>query len=611
MKRFLIGVFLLAACTASAQDIYNKGKAQLAARDTAGAFSSFQDAVKVGQKLAESNYYLGAISFARRKYDDAVGYLQASYKADDENVDVIKTMAKAFLEKKDDKNALIWLRLAAKLAPKDCEVSVIFGQALVAADSMDPAIIQLTRAKECMPENPSIYLSLGDAYFKIGVKPLAISNYQKASELAPKNRDIQLKVARSLSSNKQYNEAIDAYIKAEKIDSTYPDPYLEHGRILVLAKFYKQAIPPLGKFVKLSPKHLEGSVLYAKALFGYDLFAEASSAAKTSLQLDSNNVDIWRIRAFALVDAKDAKDRDYKGALEAFAAIQRRNAIKPEDHIMMGRAYFGAGMDTEAFDAFQKAIATDSANCDIYFPLGSLLMKKQDYAAASQMFEKKISCDPKSLSTYINTAITYMQKSNLNLPRARELLVKSIELKSDFLQGRLWLARYYAQVDTFDLAEGQYLEVLKIVGDPPTDKKNNPPYGESQKLLGSLYMTKRQYLKAIDAFRKTQSVGVDDDNVHLSWGQAILQTLDPKDAEEEGRRKNADALKHFRICVEKNTGNVQGHFWLGECLVRSRVPADPEGNKKLIEEACSEWKKVLKLDPRNEDAKKRMESIGC
>jgi tetratricopeptide (TPR) repeat protein len=227
------------------------------------------------------------------------------------------------------------------------------------------------------------------------------------------------------------------------------------------------------------------------------------------------------------------------------------------------------------------------------------------------MFEKKISCDPKSLSTYINTAITYMQKSNLNLPRARELLVKSIELKSDFLQGRLWLARYYAQVDTFDLAEGQYLEVLKIVGDPPTDKKNNSAYGESQKLLGSLYMTKRQYSKAIDAFRKTQSVGMDDDNVHLSWGQAILQTLDPKDAEDEGRRKVADALKHFRICVEKNPGNVQGHFWLGECLVRSRVPDDPEGIKKLTQEACSEWRKVLKLDPKNEDAKKAIERIGC
>ncbi|MEK9135675.1 MAG: tetratricopeptide repeat protein, partial [Bacteroidota bacterium] len=445
---------------------------------------------------------------------------------------------------------------------------------------------------------------LGDAYFKIGVKPLAISNYQKASELAPKNLDIQLKVARSLASNKQYNEAIKAYIVAEEIDSTHPDPYLEHGRILVLAKFYKQAVAPLWKFVKLSPKHVEGSVLYAKALFGSDLFSDAATAAKTSLQLDSNNVDMWRIRAHSLVEMKD-----YKSSLEAFGGLQRRNAVKQEDQILLGRAYFGAGMDAEAIAAFEKAIATDSTNCDIYFPLGSLLMKKQDYKRASEMFEKKLACDSTSLSAHINGGITYLQQANLNLPRARELFLKSIELRGDFLQGRLWLARYYMQVDSFDLAEDQYLEVLKLIGDQVD--KNKVVYGEAQKLLGSLYMINRQYVKAIDTFRKAQSVGADDANVHLSWGQAILQTLDLKEPEEEGRRKNEDALKHFTVCVEKDPNNVQGHFWRGECLARSRVPGEDDKNKKLKEEACAEWRKVLRLDPKNEDAKKRMENIGC
>jgi tetratricopeptide (TPR) repeat protein len=165
------------------------------------------------------------------------------------------------------------------------------------------------------------------------------------------------------------------------------------------------------------------------------------------------------------------------------------------------------------------------------------------------------------------------------------------------------------QVDSFDLAEGQYLEVVRLIGD--NIDKNKTPYGEAYRLLGSLYMTKKQFGRAIEAFRKTQSVNMDDDNVHLSWGQAILQTLDPKEGEEAGRAKNAEAMKHFRICVEKNPGNVQGHFWLGETLVRARIPGDDEVNKKLKEEACSEWRKVLKLDPKNEDAKKGLERISC
>ncbi len=604
MNRFLIVLLLVASQALNAQDIYNKAKASLAARDTAAAVTSFQDAVRAGQKLTESNYYLGAISFARRNSDDAVNYLTASVKADDDNVEAVKLLGDAYLEKKDSKNALAQYRAAAKLAPKDCALFVAYGQALVAADSNDAAIIQLTRAKECMPDNPSIYISLGDAYFKIGVKPLAITNYQKASELAPKKLDIQLKVARSLVANKDWNEAVKAYIVAEAIDSTFADPYLEHGRILVLAKLYRKAAPPLMRFVKLSPKHVEGSVLYAKALFGSDIFSEAASAALASLQMDSSNVDLWRIRAHSLVETKD-----FKGALEAFAALQRRNAIKQEDYIMMGRAYFGAGMDTEAMNSFQKAMATDSSNCDVFFPLGSLYMKKQDYKKASEMFEKKILCDSSSLSAHLNAALTYQQPGNLNLPRARELFLRVVDLRPDYLNGRLYLARYYMQVDSFDIAEAQYLEVVRLIGDQV--EKNKAVYGEAYKLLGSLYMVKKQYPRAIDAFRKAQSVGAEDANMHLSWGLATLQTLDPKDPAEDNKKKNDDAVKHFRICIEKEPNNVQGLFWLGECLIRSRVPGDDELNKKLKDEACALWKKVLKLDPKNDDAKKGLDRIGC
>jgi len=619
MKQLLLGILLLTVRVALGQDIYNKAKAQLGANDTSGAFSSFQEAVKAGQKVALSNYYLGAISLARHKTDDAITYLSASFKSDDEYADAVKLLAQAYFEKNDIANAMTYYRLLGKLSPKDCGATIAFGQMLVAADSMDAAIVQLTRAKECSPDNPVIYLSLGDAYYKIGVKALAISNYQKASELAPKDRDIRLKVARSLTANREYGEAIKAYILAEQIDSTYPDTYLEHGRILVRAArsaptkkekvvFYRGAVSALLSFVKLSPRNVEGSALYAESLFGCDQNAEAAAAAKVSLQLDSSNVEIWRIEAHALTETKD-----YKGALAAFAALQRRNAIKQEDQVKMGQAYFGAGMDADAYDAFQKALALDSTDTDIFFPLGSLYMKRQDYARASAMFEKKIQYDKGALAAYINAAITYMQPSNLNLARARELLFQSIDLKPDFLQGRLWLARYYLndKVDSLALAEAQYLKVLELIGS--NIEANRNVYGEAQRLLGSLYMMRKMYRQAIDAFAKARSVGADDQNVHLSWGQAILQTLDPNapTGDPENERKTQDALDHFSICVKKDPGNCQGHFWLGDCYSRLRMMGEDEKNIELKKKACEEWRTVMRLCPKNEDAQKSLERLGC
>jgi tetratricopeptide (TPR) repeat protein len=109
------------------------------------------------------------------------------------------------------------------------------------------------------------------------------------------------------------------------------------------------------------------------------------------------------------------------------------------------------------------AVATDSMNCDAYFSLGSIYVKKRDYEKAAAMFDKRIECDPKSISlaAYLNGAASHMQIKNY--PRTRELLTKTIELKPDFLQARLWLARYYSQVVSLDKARAESEVVLQQI----------------------------------------------------------------------------------------------------------------------------------------------------
>jgi tetratricopeptide (TPR) repeat protein len=313
-------------------------------------------------------------------------------------------------------------------------------------------------------------------------------------------------------------------------------------------------------------------------------------------------VDIWRIQAHSLVETKD-----YRNAVLAFGGLERRNAVKPEDYVKLGKAFFSLNQEEKALDYYLQAIAADSANCDPYFDLGFLYMKKQDFVKAAGMFEKKIACDPRSLSAYLNGGACYMQMKNFD--RARALFLKSIELKQDFLQGHLWLGRYYVQVDSFELAQQQYEDVLKLIGDQT--EKYRKESGEGNSLLGSLYMTRKQYERAIESFRRAQAVGYENGAMHLSWGQAILQTIDVNDPQEVNRKKNEDAVKQFRRCVDMEPGNSQGHFWLGEGLIRLRIPGEDEANKKLKEEACTEFKKVVRLDPKNPDAPRAMERVGC
>ena len=605
MKRLQFWILVVSlSCSATAQDNLMKAKGALANRDTATALASLLDALKAGQKPGETNYLLGAIAYHRGKIDEAISYLETAVKYDDENAEALSMLGLGLMGRKDVSGALDYLRRAEKYGKKNPLVLTALGKAFLTVDSVDAAIQRLSLAKEYDPNNPVIYILLGDAFLKQGVPPLGVMNYQKAIELQPSNISTRMKLGSVFEDQRNYNEAVRAYDGVLALDSTNAPALLSKGKILVRAKMYQRAVPPLRRYNQILPKSVEGSQLYAKALAGEENYEEAAKEAQRSLKLDSTNVDIWRILGESLVETKE-----YSGALKAYEGLKRRKAFTNADYAKYGNALVGVGREEDALKALLAAVEADSTNCEPYYNLGSLYMKKQDWSHAAAVFEKKIGCDPRSLGAYLNAASCYMQPALKNYTRTRELLMKALEIKPDFLLGRLWLARYYSQVDSLDNAKQQYDEVLREIGSN-TDKYRKEA-GEAYYLTGSYYFTLKQYERGVDAFRKAYQLQYDNAPLELLWGQAILQTLDPKQDQAENKKKIEDAIAHFRKTVAMDPSSAAGHLWLAQGLVLARVEGDNVGNRKLADEACAEYRKVLRFDPGNSDAKKGMERIGC
>ena len=614
MKRTMI-LIVLVVCgqIVYGQEFFNKGKVALSSRDTTAAIQAFQGSLKANQKTGESNYYLGAIAYARHNWQDASNYLQASVKQNDENVDALDLLAKVYTKQKNTAEALATYRRAAKLAPKNVSVATGFGMALLTADSVDAAIIQLTRAKDLDQNNPEVYMALGDAYMKQGVAVLATGNYQRAIDLTPKNMQYRFKLAQTYEKSRQYTEAVSQYDSIATIDTTNVDALLEAGKILIRASGNqkKLAITPLRKYVAKRPKSVEGATLLTKILFTVEDYPEAAKAARHALDLDSSSADVWRQYAYSLTETKD-----YKTALYAFTNLQKKKQFKPEDMAKYGNVLVALGRGKEAKAILLESLKinpSDSANCDVYFNLGTLYMlpqdknDKSDYDSAAFYFEKKIACDPRSLSSYVNGAACYMQIKNYG--RARELLTKALELKPDFLQGRLWFARYYAGVDSLEEAITQYDQVLKDIG--PDINNHKKEAAEAYQMKSVLKFQAKQYAAELEDLKRAQSFGIENASLHLTWGQALMQLLDPKASADENRSKTTEAIKHFRRAADLEPNNAQAHLWLGTALIQSRVEGQDQENKKLSEEACGEFRKVLKIDPKNLDAKKSIERIGC
>lgn len=606
MKRFLLLTLLCAAVgAASAQDNYNKGRVALTSKDTAAAVAAFTDAVKSGQKVAESNFYLGAVAMARGNTPDAIRYLSASVKADDENADALKMLGDAHLANKDVRSALPQYRLAARAAPKNAEIAASYGLALLEVDSIDAAIQRLTAATLLDANNASVYSALGDAYMKQNVLPLGITNYQKAIELDAKRVATRYKLAAAYEKDRKYREAVNEYRAVQQLDPSYADAYFKEAEIWMRTKDprnYRNAIEPFRKFTDLRPKDFEGLKLYAQALEATGGDSLAAVIAWRAIAVDSSSQEIWRLYFYALVETKDTKKAE-----SALKSMERRGGLVADDYLRLAKLNYMNNNKKEALAWYMKAYEVDSTQCDIFFNAGSLLMTDGDYAGAAEMFERKIRCDPRSLSAYLNGAACYMQTKSYD--RARDLLFKSVELKQDFYQGWLWIARYYTQVDSMDKAVETYDRVLTLIGEPPPADKRKEA-GEAHSLKGAAQFTRGQYGRAIDSYRRAVSLGYENAGVQLSLGQAILQTLDPTDRA-ANKTKVEDATKSFRRATALEPGNAQAHLWLGQALILARVEGEDARNKQLRDEACAEFAKVLRLDPRNEDAVKAMNRVGC
>ncbi len=615
MKRTILWFLALLVCAPLlfAQDYMSKGKVALSSHDTATAMQAFKDAVKAGQKAADANYYLGAIAYARRNFEEAQNYLEASVRINDDNADALAMLADVYVARKNTQEALATYHKAQKAAPKSTTVVTGYAMALLAADSVDAAIVQLTRAKDLDPNNPAVYAALGDAYLKQKVAALAISNYQQAIALAPKQYAYRYKLAQIYEGNRDWVQAINQYDSVAAMDPTNAEPLLRAGRILSMAKGpqKKLAISRLRKFVSTNPRSVDGWTLLSKVLYLTEEFDDAAKAADTALQLDKKNPELWRQYGSSLVQTREPdpgkRKQNLQLAISAADQLKKMNAFKPADQAWLGIALAGLNRDDEALQSLLQAVQIDSANCDAYFPLASIYMKKQDWTNATLYFEKKIECDPRSLSAYINAAASYMQMKNW--ARARQLLDTVLELKPDFLQTRLWLARYFLQVDSLERAKEQYDRVLTEAAADPV--KNRKDIAEAHYMIGSYYFTVQKYPLALESYRKAQAAGYDNAGLHLSWGQAILQTLSKDDTKEEAAKKKEDAIGHLRKSVAMDQNNAAAHLWLGQALILSRVEGDDALNRQLQSEACGEFKKVLRLQPSSADAKKSMERYGC
>jgi tetratricopeptide (TPR) repeat protein len=135
---------------------------------------------------------------------------------------------------------------------------------------------------------------------------------------------------------------------------------------------------------------------------------------------------------------------------------------------------------------------------------------------------------------------------------ARIALYRALQLKPDYVQGHLFLARALSQMDSLSRARKECETVVKLAGAAGNVYKTE--LAEAHGLIGFTLLLEKRYLEAVEPLKA--SIRFKDDN-------------------------------------------PQTHLWLAQTFALSSRAA----------EAIAEYKIVLKLDPKNKEAKKNLALI--
>lgn len=253
------------------------------------------------------------------------------------------------------------------------------------------------QASALFPKNPEILINAGEALLSLGKNDNAIENLTKALELDPALWQAHGNLAACYFNIKEYKKAADSYLKA--ID-------LVLSSLTITA--YVQGLPQNADPLETARRFLRDESASAPTLAGLGILAYrqeecqlADALFERALQLDPSNRDWNSLRAVLCLRRGDF-DAARRHSVKASAGLDYKLRVGPqfvidragEFYSGLGKSYAMSGKYDLATEAFGKALDIAGPRAEFYSSLGGAYWLKGDKAGASECYEKALKLDP-------------------------------------------------------------------------------------------------------------------------------------------------------------------------------------------------------------------------
>ncbi|MDE3056908.1 MAG: tetratricopeptide repeat protein [Bacteroidota bacterium] len=569
-------VFFLAAIVSSfllppagmAQDVLTAGKEALAKKSYDEAIADFEKAQQAAPRSAETNYYLGEAYREKGVLDSAQTFLELAYDRDDEYVPNLIALGTLYAKIGQWDKAAKRFDAAARLDKKNPAIPNALGEAYLAADSLDKAIIYFSRAKDDDSAYVDAYVGLAEAYGRQNIGVLAVQYLEQAAGLAPKSAVIRTKLGKAYYKNRQYNDAAREFQEAINLGPKNAPVLYELADLYYRAKLYREAVRFYSKYVVLVDTNAAAWEAYARSLYISRFYKDALPALQRATTFFPNRFDLKPMLAHCLFEAGESEK-----SLELYKSLPP-DSLNAGDYVRIGKSYLSGKDTVNAVASLEKANQLDSTAADASVELAVIYIAQRNFEKAAEEYSKILTFAPNNVNALFYGGFSYSMVGKFDT--AKTMYQKVVELKPDYPPGYIYLGRMYHAEDSLEQEVQVYNRVLKIMDSLQTADTTgkaaedlDPTRVDVYRSLAVLDYTNKDYAAAVGHLQKAVSY--------------------------ESKKKKDEDL----------------HLFLAQMynLARTIKGLSPDDVAAYRKKSIEEYKFVLKLNPRNEKAKKELKDL--
>jgi tetratricopeptide (TPR) repeat protein len=443
----------------------------------------------VWQKLGEVNGKLG------NEADELAAY-QKLLKMQPQDLDANKRVGQILMKKGQTQSAITSLETALTLSPKDADVMLLLAEGYIKTKRPGQAADLLKKARELRPDDVQVRLTLIDMRNAANQKDQAEKERDELSELdkkiADKNKkDItsRQRLAQYYLDRKDAPKAYDTHKELAILTPNDPKVFKNLYEVALDRGNRKDAVLYLKNFLVLD----SSDASYVKAL-GDLLYDEkdldgALEAYRKALRLDAKAKGFYKKYESIVLQKKleDEATRVITGAIAAGEA-------DASSYIALGQIYQKRGNCPGAIKMYQEALKTDTKNVVVMTSLADCQAKAADAGGAVITYEQVVLMNPQASTEY--KALGDLQQKMNKMDAATGSYKKYLaKVPTDEAVAR--------SIGLYEFGRKQYSEAVKYLEMVRDAKLQDIGY---QDALGQAYYYSGNYARASEVLAKLDSM---------------------------------------------------------------------------------------------------------